>query len=85
MKLGFWGLVWAIWTANLTLVILFFLGFEGAALFGKTRGDTLSEQVWWLRDHNHWLYYVILDVVVVAAITFVWLVYHFRFQGRPST
>lgn len=80
----FWTIVWTVWAVNLAALIVFFLIFETLALLGKARGDTLSEQVWYLRNANDNLYWLIIDVVYVAAITFVWLIFHFRFQGPPA-
>lgn len=80
----FWTIVWTVWAVNLALITVFFLIFEALALIGKARGDTLSEAVWRLREANDPLYWLIIDVVFVAAIVFAWLIFHFRFQGVPK-
>lgn len=77
----FWTIVWTVWAINLAALVVAFLVFEALALAGKARGDTLSEQVWYLRNMNDPLYWLIIDVVFVAAVVFAWLIFHFRFQG----
>lgn len=79
-----WIKFWTGWAICLALVLVAFLIAEGWALVRNAKGDTLSETVWYLRDQGRWLYWLILDTVYVAALTFGWLLFHFRFQsGRP--
>lgn len=79
-----WTKTWVGWAVALAFLILFFAFVEGWALLRDAKGDTLSEQVWNLRDRGSWLYWLIVDVVMVTGITMAWLLFHFRFQsGRP--
>lgn len=78
-----WIRIWTVWAIALALLTLFFLVVEGLGLAREGKGDTLSEAVWYLRDTGKWLYWLILDVVLIAGVTFAWLLFHFRFQG-PS-
>lgn len=76
-----WIRIWTVWAVVLALLLLFFIVVEGMAIVRKGSGDTLSSTVWYLRDTGHWLFHLILDVVMVAAIVFAWLLFHFRWQG----
>lgn len=82
--LTFWGKFWAIWAAGLFSLIALFLIFEGLAFLRGLPGDTLSEQVWWLRNHGHPLYYIILDVCILGAIALSWAAWHFIWQGPKA-
>lgn len=80
-----WTRIWTVWAILLALLILFFLVVEGFALARRGIGDTLSEQVWRLREQGSWLYWLIIDVVFVTAVVMAWLLFHFRFQsGRTG-
>lgn len=81
MKLTFWGRVWVVWAVLMALLLIWFLVFEALALFHKAPGDTLSEQIWWLRNHGHWLYFVVLDVWFLGAVALGWSLFHFQHQG----
>ena len=62
-------LAWSIWAAAFVVI-------EGIALYIGTKGDTLSEHVWFLR--SKW------GTGIMAAIfggLFIWLLYHFLFEG----
>lgn len=76
-----WITIWTWWAIVLAVVLIFFLVVEGWALFHKGPGDTLSETVWYLRNTRNWLYWLILDVVLVTAITMAWLLFHFQYEG----
>lgn len=76
-----WARFWTVWAIALAIVLVVFLVVEGMALFGGVNGGTLSETVWYLRNKGHWLYYFILDVVLIVSVTMAWLLFHFRFQG----
>lgn len=79
-----WIKFWTGWAIALALVLVVFLVAEGWALARDAKGDTLSETVWHLRDQGRWLYWLIVDVVMITGITMAWLLFHFRFQsGRP--
>tara|TARA_R110000787_G_scaffold117171_8_gene227724 strand:+ start:2479 stop:2673 length:195 start_codon:yes stop_codon:yes gene_type:complete len=62
---------WKVW---------FVVGFavEMVALFRPARGDTLSEQLWALRDNPR----MVGSFSFVMAIL-IWSVYHFIKEGRP--
>lgn len=83
MESPVWIRVWTWWAIILAALLLFFLVVEGMALFRPGIGDTLSETVWYLRDSGSWLYWLILDVIYITAITMAWLIFHFKWQtGR---
>lgn len=83
MNAPIWIRVWTIWAVSLAVHLLFFLVVEGAALFHRQIGDTLSETVWYLRDTGSWLYLLILDICTVMAVTMAWVIFHFKWQtGR---
>lgn len=77
-----WITIWTWWAIILAVVLIFFLVVEAWALFRPGRGDTLSETVWYLRNTRNWLYWLILDVVLVTAITMAWLLFHFQHEGN---
>lgn len=80
-----WTKAWVGWSVALAALIVFFAVVEGWALARNLPGDTLSEQVWNLREKGSWLYWFILDVITIACFTFAWLLFHFRFQsGRVA-
>lgn len=81
MNTPIWIRVWTIWAVALAALLIFFLVVEGIALFRPGVGDTLSESVWYLRETGSWLYWLIIDVVMVTGITMAWLLFHFRFQS----
>ncbi|MFA5636859.1 MAG: hypothetical protein WC977_13260 [Anaerovoracaceae bacterium] len=67
----FWRLVWAVWLG-------WFLVWEIIALSHPMSGDTLSEQIWHLRDTlsgNVWSLFFCLFIALL-----VWLVIHFGWQ-----
>ena len=76
-----WIKYWTVWAVALILILLAFLIPEFYALAKHVKGGTLSESVWHLRDTGQWLYWLILDVVTITAITMAWLLIHFRIQG----
>jgi hypothetical protein len=67
----FWVAVWTVWVG-------WFAVWETIALRNPPSGDTLSEQIWWVRDHlspNVWSLLFLLFVAVM-----VWVVLHFGWQ-----
>jgi len=71
----FWRAIWTIWLA-------WFLVWETIALAHPMKGDTLSEQIWNLRDsmsHNVWSLIFCLFVAVL-----VWVAIHFGWQNSGS-
>lgn len=76
-----WIRYWTWWAVALVVILLAFLVPEFYALIKGIKGGTLSETVWHLRDQGRWLYWLILDVVVITAITMAWLLFHFQHQG----
>lgn len=76
-----WTRTWVGWAVALALLIIFFAFVEGWALLRDDTGDTLSEQVWNLRERGSWLYWLIIDVVFITAVVMCWLLFHFRFQS----
>lgn len=80
-----WISIWTTWGIVLALLLLFFLVIEGLALVRPGIGDTLSETIWYLRDTGSWLYWLILDVIYLTAITMAWLIFHVKWQsGRTG-
>lgn len=77
--------MWVGWAVALALLILLFAVVEGIAVFRDAPGDTLSEQVWNLRERGSWLYWLILDVVFITAVVMCWLLWHFRFDTGRGT
>lgn len=76
-----WIRFWTGWAVCLALLLLTFLVAEGWALTREAKGDTLSESIWYLRDQGRWLYWLIVDVIFINALTMAWLLYHVRFQS----
>lgn len=76
-----WQRIWLIWSLILIFLVVMFLIVEGLALARAGIGDTLSESVWELREKGSWVYWVIIDAVMVTGITMAWLLFHFRFQS----
>lgn len=76
-----WTKIWVGWSVALAALVVFFGVVEGWALTRKGPGDTLSEQVWNLREQGSWLYWLIIDVVFITAVVMAWLLFHFRFQS----
>lgn len=76
-----WIRLWTVWAIIGAVWIIAFAIFEGFALARDGIGDTLSETVWYLRDEGRWLYWLILDVIVVNALTMAWLLFHLRYQS----
>lgn len=62
-----WG--WAIWG-------LYFIVLEALALMDPKQGDTLSENIRWIRAQAPEL------VGFMLAVLLTWLYYHFLFQRR---
>jgi hypothetical protein len=73
MKRKSWGAFWVAWGAVGIVV-------ELVAVFRQAKGDTLSEQVWFVRDH--YLDYPMAGFLMAGF--FAWLVYHFVFEGRRN-
>jgi hypothetical protein len=65
------GIFWSVWGLIGGI-------YETFAILDKTPGDTLSEQIWWLRDHE---FHFSLFGFLLAGL-FAWLTYHFTFEGR---
>lgn len=63
-----WFIFWMIWLST-------FLVFEGIALLSPERGDTLSEQIWFLQ-RGFW------PLTVGLAVLIGWLFYHFVIDKR---
>lgn len=84
MNQPIWITIWTWWAISLGVHLLFFLVVEGAAIVNKAIGDTLSETVWYLRDTEKWLYWLILDVCYLMAITMAWVIFHFKWQSGRS-
>jgi len=76
-----WIKFWTGWAIALAAVLLVFLVVEALALLRPGFGDTLSETVWHLRDRGRWLYWFILDIVLITGLTMAWLMFHFRHQS----
>ena len=62
-----WG--WIIWA-------LYFAVLEGLALADSKKGDTLSENIRWLRDQAP----VVLAIIIGGTVT--WLFIHFLFEDN---
>ena len=79
--MSIWQRIWTVWAVGLIVLIVTFLVVEGVALARPGIGDTLSESVWMLREKGSWVYWVIVDAVMVMGLTCAWLLFHFRFQS----
>lgn len=82
MNTPIWIQIWTWWGISLAVHLIFFLVVEFAGLKREGFGDTLTESVVYLRDNNSWIYWLILDVCFLMAITMAWVIYHFRFWER---
>ena len=67
----FWRAVWSVW-------IVWFIVWEIIALAHPLPGDTLSEQVWCLRDSLSSNVWSLVFCLFVALL--VWLIIHFGWQ-----
>jgi len=70
-----WGIFWITWWA------VGILG-EVVALINKTPGDTLSEQVWHLRENMSGNVFS-LSLFLLGGLA-LWAIYHFAFQDVGS-
>lgn len=69
-----WTILWLIW-------IIFFGVIEGAAVFNKTKGDTLSEHIWkWFSIKSKAKGWRIRRFTLLALLT--WLITHFLTGGN---
>jgi hypothetical protein len=68
-----WTVAWLMWIA-------LFLAIEGAAIFNRERGDTLSEKIWlWFAIKNKPRGYKMRRFVLLIFL--VWLTAHFLTGG----
>jgi uncharacterized RDD family membrane protein YckC len=62
-----WTIAWLVWGVLFVIV-------EAPAVWRKRRGDTLSEQVWWLRDRK--IGPIPLGYLILGPF-WAWLTLHF--------
>lgn len=62
---------WLVWPVLLLIILVF----ELKALLSKTRGDTLSESIWWLRTR-------VWGRIIIVPL-WAWMTWHF-FLEPPS-
>jgi len=68
-----WGWFWILW------ILMFMVG-EALALAKPGKGDTLSEQFWYLRDRMSPEVYSL--VLFLLGGLLLWALVHFAWQGR---
>jgi hypothetical protein len=74
---------WSAWTWFWLAYALIGIVAECIGLFNKLPGDTLSEQIWALRDRIGGSGWWSLGMFIGAAF-FAWLLWHFGWEGRPE-